>query len=576
MSVIQPAPVTRPALSPHGAPHVSAPPLPPRASTPDRTSATEPLPWWLPVVPLALVLCGMLVLAGFDVVETAPTGSLTWWLQLLIGHLPFLAILAFLVGGLIERVGYLWHGRAAATGGTLPAVPPKIVVQLPMFNEPAVARRAILASAALRWPAGQLCIQVLDDSTDATARRIVNEAVDDARDHGADVRLIRRGLRTGYKAGALEAGRKLVDADFFVILDADFVPRPEFLLAAMRHFTDEHGQLLPDRALVQARWGHLNADASWLTRAQSLWVDDHHIVQKSYRSARWQFVNFTGTAGIWRADAIEAAGGWRAASLVEDCELSFRHLFGGWRTTAVKEIVVPSELPATVTAYKAQQKRWTAGWVQLQRLHLGTLLGEHRERSGRRLQLIYHMTIAWQWPLWALWVCTLPFLISTGLWVGALDLGAGLAVYLLPTLGWLLLSTVLASVEGMRLDDARPTARGLLRRLARVVPYVALNAGMLPHQLMAFIEGLHGPMHSEFERTPKAGDGTARQSVRIHWPAVLAELGFITLQLGWAVVLFAAGLGWCAAGAVLLAAAVAWLGWFYGDHEGRRAFVLGR
>ena len=103
----------------------------------------------------------------------------------------------------------------------------------------------------------------------------------------------------------------------------------------------------------------------------------------SWRSAQWQFVNFTGTAGVWRASAVEAAGGWRAASLVEDCELSFRHLFAGYRTKFVKEIVAPAELPATFTAYKAQQKRWTQGWVQLQRLHLRTLLtGSAARRSG--------------------------------------------------------------------------------------------------------------------------------------------------------------------------------------------------
>ncbi len=556
-------------------PPVLPPPRPaPVAAGP--ASDTEPLPWWLPVVPVALVLTGMLVLAGFDVVEAAETGSVTWWLQLLLGHLPFLAILGYLAAGLAERVGYLRHGRAAALPGVLPVRLPSVAVQLPMFEEPAVAARAIAAAAALRWPADRLVVQVLDDSVDPVSRGIVDEAAASARAAGVDCRVLRRTERTGYKAGALEAARRQTDADLLVILDADFVPRPDFLVEAVAHFHDARGRLVPGLALVQARWGHLNGDASWLTRAQSLWVDDHHIVQKSFRSARWQFVNFTGTAGVWRADAIESAGGWRAASLVEDCELSFRHLFRGWRTMAVKEIVVPSELPATVTAYKAQQKRWTSGWVQLQRLHLGTLLGALRERPGRRLQLAYHMTIAWQWPLWALWVCTLPFLIATGLWAGALGAGVGVAVYLVPTLLWLLLSTVLASIEGMRLDDPRPTALGLLRRLGRVAPYVALNTGMLPHQCMAFVEGLLGPLHTEFERTPKAGTGAARQAVRIHWPAVLAEVGFVVLQLGWAVVLLAAGLGWCALGAALLAAAVVWLGWFYGDHAGRRAFVLGR
>ena len=148
------------------------------------------------------------------------------------------------------------------------------------------------------------------------------------------------------------------------------MPPADFLLRTIPHFYRADGEPDAGLALVQAQWGHLNHDESSLTRAQSLWVDDHHTLQMSWRSAMWRFVNFTGTAGVWRASAIEAAGGWRAASLVEDCELSFRHLFAGYRTKFVKEIVVPAELPATYTAYKAQQRRWTQGWVQLQRLHL--------------------------------------------------------------------------------------------------------------------------------------------------------------------------------------------------------------
>ena len=162
---------------------------------------------------------------------------------------------------------------------------------------------------------------------------------------GVDCRVLRRADRQGYKAGALEAGRRQTDAEFLVIFDADFLPPADYLERAIPHFYRADGEPDAGLALVQTQWGHLNADESPLTRAQSLWVDDHHTLQMSWRSAVWQFVNFTGTAGVWRASAIEAAGGWRAASLVEDCELSFRHLFAGYRTKFVKEIVAPAELP---------------------------------------------------------------------------------------------------------------------------------------------------------------------------------------------------------------------------------------
>jgi cellulose synthase/poly-beta-1,6-N-acetylglucosamine synthase-like glycosyltransferase len=182
----------------------------------------------------------------------------------------------------------------------------------------------------------------------------------------------------GLQGRALESARRETDAEFLVIFDADFLPPADFLQRTIAHFYGRGGEPDGGLALVQAQWGHLSADESALTRAESLWVDDHHTLQMSWRSAMWQFVNFTGTAGVRRASAIEAAGGWGAASLVEDCELSFRHLFAGYRATFVKEVVAPAELPPTFTAYKAQQKRWTQGWVQLQRLHLLTLLFSFR------------------------------------------------------------------------------------------------------------------------------------------------------------------------------------------------------
>ena len=282
------------------------------------------------------------------------------------------------------------------------------------------------------------------------------------------------------------------------------MPPRDFLLRAIPHFYLADGEPDDGLALVQAQWGHLNHDESFLTRAQSLWVDDHHTLQMSWRSAKWRFVNFTGTAGVWRASAIEAAGGWRAASLVEDCELSFRHLFAGYRTKFVKEIVVPAELPATYTAYKAQQKRWTQGWAQLQRLHLGdaavpvpVLLAPP---APPRLPHVHLVAMAG---------------------VGALDhpvavpdlhrplvrlprrRGRRARSTCCPPLLWAVVAATVASLETKHTYPDRMTHSTFLRRLGRVVPHTVVNAGMLPHQLSAFAEGLFGPLHSEFQRTPK-------------------------------------------------------------------------
>ena len=301
-------------------------------------------------------------LATFHAETGARPDSWRDWALAAVLHAPFLAILSFLCFGLVERFDYFRVAARPPRPGSLPLHTPKVCVQLPMFNEDAVAERVIAAACALKWPHHALEVQVLDDSTDeATMRRVREFCEQIAAETGVDCRWIHRTDRQGYKAGALEAGRHMTDARYFAIFDADFIPPPDFLARAIPHFYDIAGRDIADIAVMQAQWGHLNDTESFLTCAQALWVDDHHTLQKTWRSGVIGFVNFTGTAGVWRREAIEAAGGWLAASLVEDCELSIRALFAGYRTRFVGSIVAPAELPTTLAAYRSQQKRWTQG-----------------------------------------------------------------------------------------------------------------------------------------------------------------------------------------------------------------------
>jgi cellulose synthase/poly-beta-1,6-N-acetylglucosamine synthase-like glycosyltransferase len=565
------------------------------------STASQPQPLWLPsyrwylpgivaiTIAAGLFLYATRVIAGAAWFEV---GSPVWWVLTAVLHLPFFGILFFLFMGIGERLGFYWKGRTPEQPGCMPAVYPTVCVQLPMFNEHAVARRVIEAAANMHWPADRFSIQVLDDSTDENTRRLVEQVSAEVRARGRDCRVLHRADRHGYKAGALEAGRKQTEAEFLVIFDADFVPPADFLLRAIPHFYQPDGQPDTGLALVQAQWGHLNHDESALTLSQSLWVDDHHTLQMAWRSTALKFVNFTGTAGVWRASAIQAAGGWRAASLVEDAELSFRVLFAGYRTKFVKEIVVPAELPATYTAYKAQQKRWTQGWVQVQRLHLRTLLFGYSASGLRRLQLFFLMCISWQWPLWVVWMLVLPFAILTDLWLGTLSPALGVAIYLLPSAVWLTLSAAITALETKHTYPEPLTLTSFLGRFGRAFLLAFISTGMLAHQSNAFAEGLFGPLHSEFERTPKTASVTGRarslnspasaqmsavrkiDRVEVPWLYLLCELFFVMYQLVWAVLFAVSGLFWCALAAVCVAGCIIYLVFFYGDHAGKVCFVL--
>src|SRR5918999_1242328 len=85
---------------------------------------------------------------------------------------------------------------------------PRVTVQLPIFNEMYVADRLIGAVCELDYPRELLEIQVLDDSTDETTD-IAELAVRRHAARGFNIRYFHRAERTGYKAGALEAGLKV-------------------------------------------------------------------------------------------------------------------------------------------------------------------------------------------------------------------------------------------------------------------------------------------------------------------------------------------------------------------------------
>ncbi len=234
---------------------------------------------------------------------------------------------------------------------------PFVTIQLPLYNERYVAERVIQAVCGLDYPRDRLEIQVLDDSTDDTTD-IASAAVEHFRARGIDIHLIHRTNRSGYKAGALQAGLEIARGEFVAVFDADFVPQSDFLRKTIDHFTD------PKIGMVQARWGYINRDYSMLTRAQAVLLDGHFVLEHTARNRSGRFFNFNGTAGIWRKSTIADAGGWEHHTLTEDLDLSYRAQLKGWKFVFLRDLVVPSEIPVEMNAFKAQQHRWAKGSMQ--------------------------------------------------------------------------------------------------------------------------------------------------------------------------------------------------------------------
>ncbi len=371
----------------------------------------------------------------------------------------------------------------------LPDELPLVTVQLPLFNERYVVGRLVAAVAALDWPRDRLEIQLLDDSTDDT-RELCTAEVAALRARGFCAEHDHRDDRDGFKAGALAAGLTRARGELVLVLDADFVPPADFLRRAVGCFTD------PRVGMVQARWEHLNRDYSALTRVQALLLDGHFAIEQTVRHRAGLFFNFNGTAGLWRREAIDDAGGWSAGTLTEDLDLSYRALLRGWRFEYLPQLAAPAELPAHMNAFKSQQFRWAKGSVQVARKLLGPVLGAPLPWRTK-LEAFFHLTqnVPYLVTL-VLAVLTVPVLVvapeAQPRWL-ELSLAAPLAI---GTAG-VLAAYCVASQWG----------RGPRRALS-VLPWlpvlVAVTAGISVSQSRAVLEGATGHQ-SPFVRTPKHG-----------------------------------------------------------------------
>ncbi len=367
--------------------------------------------------------------------------------------------------------------------------PPRVTVQLPLFNEMYVARRLIDSVAALDYPKDRLDIQVLDDSTDETTA-IVEEAVARTRAAGMDIVLIHRNERTGFKAGALENGLKTAKGEFVLIFDADFIAPPDILEKTLGHFEE------PRVGMVQARWGHVNRGSSLLTELQSIMLDGHFILEHGGRNRSGRFFNFNGTAGIWRKSAIKDAGGWEHDTLTEDLDLSYRAQMRGWKFVFLEDLICEAELPVDINAFRNQQARWAKGSTQVCLKLLPRLLASPLPWSTR-VEAAFHLTANFAYPLMVvLSVLMFPAMVVRH--------NMGYVEMLLIDVP-LFLGATTSVCSFYACSQRQAFGPDLWRGRLRYLPGVlALGIGLSVGNTRAVLQGLRGKA-SEFVRTPKLG-----------------------------------------------------------------------
>lgn len=258
-------------------------------------------------------------------------------------------------------VNYLGHRRKQKEAPKFNLMDPReipyVTVQLPIYNEQYVVERLLDNIARLEYPKSKLEIQVLDDSTDDSVIQTASK-IRELQKEGLDIQHIRRENRQGFKAGALKEGLDIAKGEFIAIFDADFLPDADWLKKTVPYFKDE------EIGVVQTRWGHINRDYSTLTRIQAFALDAHFTLEQVGRNAKGHFINFNGTAGIWRKECILDAGNWEGDTLTEDLDLSYRAQLKNWKFKYLEDVETPAELPVVISAARSQQFRWNKGGAE--------------------------------------------------------------------------------------------------------------------------------------------------------------------------------------------------------------------
>ena len=364
---------------------------------------------------------------------------------------------------------------------------PRVTIQLPIFNEMYVVERLIDAVCLMDYPRDLLEIQVLDDSIDET-QEIASRVVERHRAAGVDIVYLHRNDRSGFKAGALEAGLEKAKGELVAVFDADFVTPPTFLRKTVAYFSD------PGVGMVQVRWDHINREYSALTQAQSIFLDGHFMIEHTARNRSGRFFNFNGTAGIWRRETIRDAGGWQHDTLTEDLDLSYRAQLKGWRFIFLPDVLSPAEIPVDMNAFKTQQHRWAKGSIQTARKLLPTILGADLPFRVKQ-EAFFHLTNNLAYLLMVVLSLLMPLSM-------VIRFRHGWYAVLLLDFPFFIMAT--ASVCAFYVASQREVGGNWWSRM-RYLPFLmSLGIGLSVNNAKAVLEALLN-QQSSFVRTPKLG-----------------------------------------------------------------------
>ncbi|MDI9356759.1 MAG: glycosyltransferase family 2 protein [Chitinophagaceae bacterium] len=364
---------------------------------------------------------------------------------------------------------------------------PKVTIQLPIYNELYIVEKLIDNIVLMDYPRERLEIQILDDSTDET-KDILLKKTQEYRAKGIPIQYIRREGRGGFKAGALQNGLLQANGEFIAIFDADFLPEKDFLTKVLGYFSDTN------IGMVQTRWSYLNAHSSLLTKLQAFGLDAHFTVEQNGRQLLGGFINFNGTAGVWRKECILSSGGWSSDTLTEDLDLSYKAQMQGWKFLYIEDVQSPSELPVYISAIKSQQYRWNKGAAETSKKYIKKIW-HHNMLLVQKIVATAHLFNSGIFPFIMLTVLlTFPAFVIKNTFPST-EVFFHLSSFFFLGFGCIFFFYYITNKK-------RNPKKSFLEFLGKYIVFITVFMGLSLHNSIAVIEGWIG-RKTPFYRTPK-------------------------------------------------------------------------
>ena len=314
--------------------------------------------------------------AGDKFSLSSPLGG-AWAWGLVAATVPILALLmVYAMRHYVFTLSRLFGQQRHPYASVVSADWPRVTVLVAAHNEEAVITGCLENLMRVDYPPDRMLVIPMNDRSTDRTRELIDELV--ARHPGRIKPFHRSGGKPG-KAAALKDAMALVDTEFIVVFDADYLPSRGLIRRLMAPFID------PEIGAVMGRVVPNNVGANLLTRLLDLERSGGYQVDQQARMNLGLVPQYGGTVGGIRVSALSAAGGWHDDVLAEDTDLTYRLLLGGWRTAYSNRSECYEEVPQTWSVRVRQIKRWAKGHNQAMVRHGWKLLSSGRLSIQERL-----------------------------------------------------------------------------------------------------------------------------------------------------------------------------------------------